>query len=401
MWGVMHEPPILTMPPLILVRSSAVGASYSSRSQLNLLLVLNRQPRLRNLRQKHAARAAAAIRASGEASKRTKVAAAAVTRATRPTERRGAMDTNGSTTSADAATSSGNNVATSSFASADESNGRDNNSRRSGGRSGRQRRNRRRSLPELVSPRRLRELAEDNLVAPLAKRLREDAYRRQYFYGSSMAGGKGGARGKNSRRTTIIDENGKFVPMALNSPQKAGSVTEPSISASSSCSFWWGGRYGGTSFPVLMLLLLASMRMYWVAWYMIIVWTFAKVLWILLQWTVWFLDGNRELEFCLKYFQTWTRRFVREGERILKGDDAVRFVLAFTMVKSAPRTIQYWRYSFRYRMRQLNLYYVDTVVSERGYTRNWREVLEDNYEQAKQDIMHAADDVRAKIWSSE
>jgi hypothetical protein len=56
------------------------------------------------------------------------------------------------------------------------------------------------------------------------------------------------------------------------------------------------------------------------------------------------------MDFCT----TWIKRVLREGEKVLKGRDAVSYAMAFSVVRAAPTGFLYARYILRYNMRRAN-----------------------------------------------
>ena len=78
-----------------------------------------------------------------------------------------------------------------------------------------------------------------------------------------------------------------------------------------------------------------------------------QVLWVTTKWVSYIRDDpavDQFVEFCT----LWVKRFLKEGEKICKGKDAVTFVMAMSVAKSAPTTFTYARYIVRYNMRRAN-----------------------------------------------
>lgn len=78
-----------------------------------------------------------------------------------------------------------------------------------------------------------------------------------------------------------------------------------------------------------------------------------QILWVTTKWITYIRDDpgvDHFVEFCT----LWLKRFLREGEKICKGKDAVSFVMAMSVAKSAPTTFTYARYIVRYNMRRAN-----------------------------------------------
>lgn len=90
----------------------------------------------------------------------------------------------------------------------------------------------------------------------------------------------------------------------------------------------------------------------------------AQITWIITKWILYTLD-DPELDYAIQYIKTWLKRFVSEGENILTGDDAARFIVSYSFLKTFPTGLSYFRWIVRYKMRQCNLNYIETVVSER------------------------------------
>lgn len=102
--------------------------------------------------------------------------------------------------------------------------------------------------------------------------------------------------------------------------------------------------------PPLQSLLLLSMAVF----------VFTKIALFCLKWTVYFVDDNNDLVHLLQFVNMWLRRFLREGERILKKNDAIRYVLAFSMVRTIPTGFAYVRYILRYKAHTVN---VDSIAT--------------------------------------
>ena len=90
------------------------------------------------------------------------------------------------------------------------------------------------------------------------------------------------------------------------------------------------------------------------------VFVFTKIALFCLKWIVYFVDDNNDLVHLLQFVNMWLRRFLREGERILKKNDAIRYVLAFSMVRTIPTGFAYVRYILRYKAHTVN---VDSIAT--------------------------------------
>jgi hypothetical protein len=75
--------------------------------------------------------------------------------------------------------------------------------------------------------------------------------------------------------------------------------------------------------------------------------------WIVLKWAYYVRD-DRQVDQFLDFCSTWIKRVLREGEKVLKGRDAVSYVMAFSAVRAAPTGFLYARYIVRYNLRRAN-----------------------------------------------
>lgn len=119
--------------------------------------------------------------------------------------------------------------------------------------------------------------------------------------------------------------------------------------------------------------------------------------WIVIKWILYALD-DPELEYCINYVKTWVKRFVNEGEKILKGEDATRYIVSYTFLRSVPTGFSYFRWLLRYNMRQGNLHYVQTVVSDRyGSSFLSREDLQRRREEIRARLSAAGQALQYKV----
>jgi hypothetical protein len=78
-----------------------------------------------------------------------------------------------------------------------------------------------------------------------------------------------------------------------------------------------------------------------------------QINWIVLKWAYYIRDDS-QVDFFIDFCTTWIKRVLREGEKVLKGRDAVSYVMAFSVVRAAPTGFLYARYIVRYNMRKAN-----------------------------------------------
>jgi hypothetical protein len=91
---------------------------------------------------------------------------------------------------------------------------------------------------------------------------------------------------------------------------------------------------------------------------------FLQVTWIALKWTVYALE-DRELFKCIAYARCWLQRILKEGEGILKGRDATKWLMAGTVAYTTPRGVSYARALLRYKTHEMNLHIAKTLGQDR------------------------------------
>jgi hypothetical protein len=111
-----------------------------------------------------------------------------------------------------------------------------------------------------------------------------------------------------------------------------------------------------------------------------ILWLLAVLLiyhmsWILLRWTVFVLDDS-DIGAFFKFCRIWIRRFVREGEAVLQGKDAVRYILAGSMLACVPSGMNYFRFIIRYNTRRANLATIQEMNHGKKYYQRVKGQLE-------------------------
>lgn len=91
----------------------------------------------------------------------------------------------------------------------------------------------------------------------------------------------------------------------------------------------------------------------------------AQILWIVLKWVVYILD-DQQLDHFMDFVRSWIDRFLREGERILQGQDAVRYIMAGAMLKAAPTGLSYFRMLVRAKTSEINNSYIEEYKERIG-----------------------------------
>jgi hypothetical protein len=86
-----------------------------------------------------------------------------------------------------------------------------------------------------------------------------------------------------------------------------------------------------------------------------------RVSWIILKWVVYILD-DEAIGQAIDFTRTWIQLFLREGEKILEGKDTIRYIVAGSMLSSAPTTVSYFRYFLRMKAREINMTFVESAL---------------------------------------
>ena len=75
-----------------------------------------------------------------------------------------------------------------------------------------------------------------------------------------------------------------------------------------------------------------------------------QILFILIKWIVYTLD-DRELRFACHAVRTWLSLIIQEGEEVLTSQSAAKYIMAVSILQSAPTGVSYARWIIRYKMK--------------------------------------------------
>jgi len=75
-----------------------------------------------------------------------------------------------------------------------------------------------------------------------------------------------------------------------------------------------------------------------------------QMLQVVIKWLLFALD-DRELQLAGKYVRGWLRLILEESEKTLTSKSAVQYVMAFSLLKSAPTGVSYFKFVVRYKMK--------------------------------------------------
>lgn len=92
-----------------------------------------------------------------------------------------------------------------------------------------------------------------------------------------------------------------------------------------------------------------------------------KIVVVIAKWTAYTLD-DRALAFARKYIQGWLDLFLREGEKILSGEAAMKFALSYTVISQVPTGYSYLKYYIRYKSKLLREDFLSEVGGNRFKT---------------------------------
>lgn len=124
--------------------------------------------------------------------------------------------------------------------------------------------------------------------------------------------------------------------------------------------YFWSSQ---TAFAIYIVISLALLiRRAWVL-YAILPIMSGQVAWVISKWTFYILD-DAELDRCIRFIQTWLQRILNEGEKMIQNQDAIRMILAASIISNASTGFQYARMVLRVRMSQVNQQYI-TEMSDR------------------------------------
>jgi hypothetical protein len=89
-----------------------------------------------------------------------------------------------------------------------------------------------------------------------------------------------------------------------------------------------------------------------------------KTMEIVLKWILYILD-DKELRIVRKFIRGYLVLFLREGEKVLSGEDAWRFAITFTALSTVPTGVSYMRFVVRSKMQILRQDFLDELGQNR------------------------------------
>lgn len=87
---------------------------------------------------------------------------------------------------------------------------------------------------------------------------------------------------------------------------------------------------------------------------------YCQIAWIALKWIVYIYD-DPAIHRGVVFAKGWLQLVVRRGTRALQNQDSAAFIMAVSTLKAAPIGVNFIRYAIRYRMRNLNLVWMDDI----------------------------------------
>jgi len=103
----------------------------------------------------------------------------------------------------------------------------------------------------------------------------------------------------------------------------------------------------------------------------------SQIAWTLFVWILYIVDDNKELQENYRFVNGWLQVFLREGRSLFKGRDAIRYVVAGTMLKSCPTGFNYFKMVMRYRMHEMNKNVVKADSDRFSRVRKYAESISD------------------------
>lgn len=91
---------------------------------------------------------------------------------------------------------------------------------------------------------------------------------------------------------------------------------------------------------------------------------FVQIMWIALKWVVYVIDDPAMVNFS-GFVRDYFRVLLTQGEKILQGKDAARYIIAGALLKSAPTGLEYFRWILRWKTREVNNEVIATIVEDR------------------------------------
>ena len=124
--------------------------------------------------------------------------------------------------------------------------------------------------------------------------------------------------------------------------------------------YFWSSQ---TAFAIYIIISLAMLVRHAGVLYAILPVMSGQVAWVVSKWTFYILD-DAELDRCIRFIQTWLQRLLNEGEKLVQNQDAIRMIVAGSIISNASTGVQYARMVLRARMSQVNQQYI-TEISDR------------------------------------
>lgn len=89
----------------------------------------------------------------------------------------------------------------------------------------------------------------------------------------------------------------------------------------------------------------------------------AQVFRVCLRWVLFIVD-DQEVRGFVDFVSVWVQLFLREGEKVLSGENAIRYIMAGSVLMAAPTGVSYFRYILRYNTQQLNQRYIHDISED-------------------------------------